>query len=310
VKPLSEALDWLAGDPAEISAQSRTWRNMSVALGMEADELIRSARWDTAEWLGEAGDAYRDWSTNQQHALTALSRAGDAMATAVEVAGELIAGVRIMVRDAIAMVVGRLISYALEEIASLGLATPLMVTQVSTLCAQWSSRIAHWLRGLVDSIRRLHTLTDQLVNALEALTRLLRRLGGVASKPAATPLNRAKGRGAGRVQYFRLEVAQAVAEKYGIDISGLDISLADKSQRGVCGCTYPDGSIVLYSTGFRSEEDLARTLVHEKFHHDQLALGLPFPQTDEEKIEWEDRAEAHESEWWDNQPIRPEPRTE
>ena len=162
VKPLSEALDWLAGDPAEISAQSQTWRNMSAALSIEADELIRSVHWDTSEWLGEAGDAYREWSTNQQNALTALSRAGDAMATAVAVAGELIAGVRIMVRDAIAMVVGRLISYALEEIASLGLATPLLVTQVSTLCAQWSSRIARWLHGLVDSIHRLRTMTDQL----------------------------------------------------------------------------------------------------------------------------------------------------
>src|SRR5690349_548133 len=189
---------------------------MSAALSIEADELIRSVHWDTSEWLGEAGDAYREWSTNQQHALTALSGAGDAMATAVQVAGELIAGVRIMVRDAVAMVVGRLISYALEELASLGLATPLLVAQVSALCAQWSSRIAHWLRGLVDSMRRLHTLTDELVNALEALTRLLRRLGGADSRVSETPLNRAKGRGAGTAQYFQLASAHAVAEKYGI----------------------------------------------------------------------------------------------
>jgi hypothetical protein len=202
-----------------------------------------------------------------------------------------------------------LISYALEEIASLGLATPLLVTQVSALCAQWSSRIARWLHGLVDSIRRLRTLTDQLANALEALTKLLRRLGGADGQHAETPLGRHRARGAGTAQFFRLEVAHAVADKYGIDISGLDISLADKSQRGICGCTHPDGSIVLYSTGFSSEEDLARTLVHEKFHHDELALGLPFPQTEEDRIDWENRAEAHESEWWDNQPIRPEPRT-
>ncbi|MFI5891006.1 WXG100 family type VII secretion target [Actinoplanes sp. NPDC051513] len=309
VKPLSEALDWLAGDPAVIAAQSRTWHNVAEALRLETDELIRSVQWDTSEWFGEAGDAYRDWSTNQRNAVTALSTSAEAMATAVGVAGELIAGVRIMVRDAIATVVARLISYAIEELATLGLATPLLVTQVTTLCAQWSSRIARWLHGLVSSIHRLRTLTDQLAEALEALQRLLRRLGGAESKAPEPVLHRVRKRGAGATQYFRLEVAYAVAEKYGIDLSGLDISLGDKAHRGECGSTYRDGSIELYSPGFRSEEDLARTLVHEKFHRDELALGIPFPQDEAERNQWEDRAYDYEDEWWDNQPIRPEPRT-
>ncbi|WP_433375575.1 WXG100 family type VII secretion target [Actinoplanes sp. CA-142083] len=177
VKPLSEALDWLAGDPAAIAAQSRSWHNIAEALRLETDELIRSIHWDTSEWLGEAGNAYRDWSTNQHHAVTALSSAADTMSTAVEVAGELIAGVRIMVRDAIATVVARLISYAIEELATLGLATPLVVTQVTTLCATWSARIARWLRALVSSLHRLGILADQLTDASEAVTRLFGRLG-------------------------------------------------------------------------------------------------------------------------------------
>ena len=32
VKPLSEALDWLAGDPAQITAHAQTWRNVAVSL--------------------------------------------------------------------------------------------------------------------------------------------------------------------------------------------------------------------------------------------------------------------------------------
>jgi uncharacterized protein YukE len=308
VKPLSESLDWLAGDPAEISAQAQTWHNTAAALSSEADELIRSVHWDTSEWLGEAGDAYRDWSTNQRHALTALSAAAGTMATAVELAGELIAGVRQMVRDAIATVVSRLITYAIEELATLGLATPLAVVQVSSLCATWSSRIAHWLRGLISSIHRLRTLTDQLTGALEALTKLLRRLGGADTRPAEHSLNRVRGRGAGPTQYFQLAAVHAVAEKYGIDISGLDISLGDKARRGIGGITNRDGSIVLFSPGFKSEELLARTLAHEKFHHDELAAGLPFPPSDAEARKWEVRAYAYEDEWWDSQPIRPEPR--
>ena len=308
VKPLSEALDWLAGDPGAIAAQAQTWRNVAGAIDSHVDELIRGVRWDTSEWIGEAGDAYRAWAGNQQQALTALATAARTMAAAVEGAGTLIAGVRVMVRDAIAVVVSRLITYAVEEIFSLGAGTPAVVTQVTALCSAWGDRIAHWLRALLDSLRRLRGLTDQLTEALEAIKKLLRRLADRPAEPKPATLNRVRGRGAGNAQYFRLEAVRAIADKYGIDISGLSISLAPKTRRGRHGLTRPDGSIVLYSPGFKSEEDLARTIFHEKFHHDELASGKPYPTSDEVAEEWEDRAYAREDEWWDNQPIRPEPR--
>ena len=64
-----------------------------------------------------------DWLT----ALGAMAGAADTMAAITEGAGALIAAVRVLVRDAIATVVSRLIGYALEETASLGLATPVLV---------------------------------------------------------------------------------------------------------------------------------------------------------------------------------------
>ena len=93
IKPLSEALDWLAGDP------------------------------------GTAADAYRTWTGQQRDAVAALARAAETMAAITEGAGVLVAGVRMMVRDAIAVLVSRLITYATEEVFSLGLATPLVVEQ-------------------------------------------------------------------------------------------------------------------------------------------------------------------------------------
>jgi hypothetical protein len=302
VKPLSEALDWLAGAPGQIAGHAQTWRVAAASLGHGADELDRAARWDTSEWEGAAGDAYRDHARRQSGALTALSRAAGTMAAIVEAAGALIAGVRVMVRDAIAVVVSRLIDYALEELFSFGIATPLLIEQVSTLCASWAARIAHWLRGLLASLGRLRGMIAKLAESIEEIKKLLRH------EPEETGLNRVRRRGAGDAQYFRLSAVRDVAAKYDIDISGLDISLGDIKRRGICGCTHPDGSIVLFPTGFRSEEDLARTLVHEKFHHDELADGRPFPENEPAADEWEDRAYAREDEWWENQPIRPEPR--
>jgi uncharacterized protein YukE len=305
VKPLSEALDWLAGDPGQISAHAQTWRNIAGALHDRASDLDRTVRWDITDWQGSAADAYRTWAGQQKDAVGALAGAAETMAAITEGAGMLVAGVRMMVRDAIAVLVSRLISYAAEEAFSLGLASPMVVEQVSTLCASWGARVAKWLRGLVTSLEHLRGLTGKLGEAVEAIKKLLTRL----RRGDASSLDRIKKRGAGPVQLFTQESVRDTAAKYGIEISDLDFSLGSRTTRGICGRTLPDGSIVLFPTGFRSEEDLARTLVHERFHRDELASGKPFPKTAEDFDDFEDRAYAHEEQWWKNQPIRPGPRT-
>jgi uncharacterized protein YukE len=178
VRPLTEALDWLAGDPGQITAGAQTWRNVAAALHANTDDALRSVRWDTSEWEGTAGDAYRDWTSNQQNAITALATAADGMATIVEEAGFLIATVREMVRDAIAIVVSRLLDYAAEELFSLGALTGLVLNQATALCSAWGDRIARWMRKLLGSLRRLNGLADKLHEAMEAIARLLRRMGG------------------------------------------------------------------------------------------------------------------------------------
>ena len=178
VRPLAEALDWLAGDPDAIAAQTQTWRNIAGALRDNTDDLIRAVRWDTTDWEGEAGDAYHTWSANQQNTITALAQAADTMAVMTDAAASLIAGVRQMVRDAIALVVSHLIDYAIEELASLGSATAVVANQAAILCSTWSKRISRWLHDLMTSLARLGTLGDRLHGALEAIKALLRRITG------------------------------------------------------------------------------------------------------------------------------------
>jgi hypothetical protein len=155
-------LDWLAGDPSEIAAHAQTWRNVAQSLRDDADALLRSASLDVTEWIGAASDAYRNHVGRRARSLQALARAGDVMVLMTEGAGMLIGTVRIMVRDAVATVVSRVIVYAGELIATAGLATPVVAEQVTTLCASWAAKIARWMRGLLASLRRLG----------EAMTRL------------------------------------------------------------------------------------------------------------------------------------------
>jgi hypothetical protein len=74
-----------------------------------------------------------------------------------------------MMRDGIAVLASRLISYAAEEIATLGVATPAVVEQVSTLCTAWAARIAQWLHALITSLTRLRALAGRLHTAIEAI---------------------------------------------------------------------------------------------------------------------------------------------
>lgn len=179
VKPLSEALDWLAGDPAQIAAHAQTWRNVAGGLRDQAEELSRSVRRDVGEWTGAAAAAYRTWSHERAQTLQTLAAASDTLALMTEGAGLLIGTVRIMVRDAVATVVSRLIVYAGELIATAGLATPLVIEQVATLCASWAARIARWLRSLIASLRKLGDDMRRLGDCIEKLKKQPRGAQGV-----------------------------------------------------------------------------------------------------------------------------------
>jgi hypothetical protein len=184
VRPLSEALDWLAGDPGQIAGHAQTWRNVAGDLRADADSLVRAARFDVSEWSGAAADAYHRWAGEQGHALDSLASAADTMAAITEGAGFLIAAVRVMVRDAIATVVSRLIVYAAEVAGSFGLAAPLVVEQVSTLIASWAAKIARWLRSLIGSLRALAGQSRLVERLIEALKKILARLRGKGEEPA------------------------------------------------------------------------------------------------------------------------------
>lgn len=191
VKPLTEALDWLAGDPAQIAANAQTWRNIAQDLHEQAANVARDVRLDTADWIGVAGDAYRTRSQQQQGALNGLGRAAEAMALVTEGAGLVISTVRVLVRDAVAMCVSRLIVYAAEEAGSLGLATPLVVEQVTTTVAAWAGRISRYLKALLASLRRLLPIIRRLGELIEELKNILRVFregdGGAPHEPEEPP---------------------------------------------------------------------------------------------------------------------------
>lgn len=303
VKPLSEALDWLAGDPAQITAHAQTWRSTAASLRETAMDLGGDVRADVGEWGGDAGSAYRAWAHEQQQAIAGLAAGADTMATITEATAGLVAAVRLLVRDAIATCVSRLIVYAAELVATAGLATPLVAEQVTTLVASWAARIAKLLRGLINSLRRIIPAARRLAELIDKLNQALGRLRRATLDEDG--LSRVRGKGSGPRMPMNMAAVQNIAAKYGIDISGIPITINNRVS-GVCGVTRPDNSVMLCREAFRSEEDLARTLEHERFHVAELREGQAYPTTRHEVDAFEDRAYAHEERWWTDQSVRPE----
>ncbi|GAA4619319.1 WXG100 family type VII secretion target [Saccharopolyspora hordei] len=115
--PLRELLDFVAGDPNAIKEGADTWNSIKEDLQQLAEDLPKKAQEQTAEWSGQAKDAYAKQVQQYTEGLQALSiSAGSASAT-IATAGTMVATTRGIIRDIIASVVAELIKGALAALA-------------------------------------------------------------------------------------------------------------------------------------------------------------------------------------------------
>jgi uncharacterized protein YukE len=202
VRPLSQALDWLAGDPDEVLAHAATWRHVAQVVNAASGRLAEANGSVGRVWQGPAASAYRSRSSNELAHLSALGEAASALAAVVEACGLLVAMVRMLVRDLLATFVSvlsaRMWEWVAEAAATLGLATPAVVAQVSALVAQWAPRIGRLLVALIRSLARLRPeieLLERLIRGIrdaDAGPRAVLRESGAAS-PTTRPDRTATG---------------------------------------------------------------------------------------------------------------------
>nr|ACR33040.1 hypothetical protein [Actinoplanes garbadinensis] len=193
VQPLQDALDWLAGDVDEIAAQAATWRNVAAFTDSAQQDYADRLRTEVAGWFGASGDAYRAHASEHLAALKGISTAAGGISSAVEGAGLLVSLVRGIVRDLIAQFVAtlavRLPQWLAAEGLTLGLATPVVASQVAALVARGVNKIQHFIRALLNSLRRLMPMIDRLGEVLERLRMLTDRLArsSPSTRPEPTP---------------------------------------------------------------------------------------------------------------------------
>jgi uncharacterized protein YukE len=306
VKPLSEALDWLAGDPAAIAAQAQTWRNIAESLRADADDVARQVSWDLTDWQGAAANAYRSWADQRDKTLQTLARASDVMVLITEGAGVLIGTVRMMVRDAVATVVSRLIVYAGELAATVGLATPLVVEQVTTLCASWAARISRWLKDLIASLRNLMREAARLGDAIKGAAKSRPRPPALHSRSGALSNREVLDQGVGLPR--TTETVQRYAELGEVDLRGTNVEIVESADdiayldyQGAVART-DDLGVQLGPAAFQDEETLVRTLGHESVHVRQYEAGRVTSMTGPLEDEAYAAEDAYVQNWRRNRP--------
>ena len=168
IPPLPEMLEKLTGDADAVRAGSQTWSNISTHLNEQAESLRTTINRDMADQVGQAADAWRSQGRGLASALESMGGLAKGVSTGLSVAGVVVQIVHDMVRDAIAEAIGMFSQSVLEEVFSLGLATPAVATQIST-----------WVTSKVSTIT--HRVKD-LISSFEALSKLFRKISPLASK--------------------------------------------------------------------------------------------------------------------------------
>jgi hypothetical protein len=297
VRPLKEALDWLAGNPDEIAAHAATWRNVAAATTASQQHYTDLVRAQTGGWSGASGDAYRGHAAQQADALGGIAKASEGISYAVEGAGLIVGLVRGIVRDLIAQFVGtlaaRLPQWLAEAGLTLGIATPVVVGQVAALVAKWVDRIQGFIRALLDSLRRLSGKLTELTGVLDGLKNALRRLSRsdpAASRPSSPDFfSKSPARSNrdvldnGPGTPMTLDNVHGVAGRMDIDLQDVDVVIIsdpeeirylDHMDAGAYTPSELNGTqIRLGPASFADDETLAATIAHEHTHVVQQRAG-------------------------------------
>lgn len=184
VEPLQEALNWVAGDPDQIEAYAKTWSNVSEKINEAAEAHKQAIEQDISEWQGATATAYRARAAETADALAAATKAAEAASQAIQMAGGVVAAVRMVVRDIVAQTVGRLAVWAAEAIFTLGLGTPVVATQAAVYVAKTMNTISTLFRKLASTMAKLTPLLRKLKDTFAAIVKKL--TGKRGTTPAGT----------------------------------------------------------------------------------------------------------------------------
>lgn len=170
VWPFNELFNALAGDATQVEANARTWENVAVALEAAGAQLEEDTATCLSEMAGDGIETIRTSADGVAEHVRAASQWAQAMADGLRMASGIVQVVHDVVRQAISDLIGTICSVAIEEACTLGLATALVVEQITTRVAALSTHVFEAITHLKTAFSSFHGLLSELGRLWNTLT--------------------------------------------------------------------------------------------------------------------------------------------
>ena len=170
VWPFNELFNALAGDAAQVEANAQTWENVAMALGAAGAQLEEDTTTCLSDMAGDTVEAIRTSADGVAEHVRAASQWAQAMADGLRMASGIVQVVHDVVRQAITDLIGTICSVAIEEACTLGLATALVVEQITTRVAALSTHVFEAIGHLKTAFSSFHGLLSELGRLWNTLT--------------------------------------------------------------------------------------------------------------------------------------------
>lgn len=170
VWPFNELFNALAGNAAQVEANAQTWENVAMALGAAGAQLEEDTATCLSDMAGDGVEAIRTSADGVAEHVRAASQWAQAMADGLRMASGIVQVVHDVVRQAISDLIGTICSVAIEEACTLGLATALVVEQITTRVAALSTHVFEAIGHLKTAFSSFHGLLSELGRLWNTLT--------------------------------------------------------------------------------------------------------------------------------------------
>ncbi|TPW72322.1 hypothetical protein [Schumannella sp. 10F1B-5-1] len=192
LEPLKGWMNDLTGDAGEVAGFAQTWQNVAAYLqqtGVELQDSLAKA----SNLAGATMNAYRASRADAATAIAASADWATAIGTGMQIASTIVKAVHDITREALAGIVGSVISAAITTAATFGVGAPAAVAQVTARVSALAAKVGRFVTALVRSIGKLSGLAKQLIEVFEraaaAFAKFIpNRAGGAPVRATPTPV--------------------------------------------------------------------------------------------------------------------------
>lgn len=181
-EPFKQWMDELAGSADQVRAHAQTWTNTAEAMNAQADSLESDVASLLVGGSGQMVEAARVRCAQTIDALRAGASATSAMSTALGVLAEVVGVVHGIVVSTLSDIIGQLTQAILEEVCSIGLATPVVAAQISTKVTAYSANVMPKITSLTNSAHNLTHMTSELSGKLDSMRAMFSPVAGITRR--------------------------------------------------------------------------------------------------------------------------------